>query len=236
MSVRDHERYREDVGAYLLGALPDLDRQAFERHLEGCPDCREDLERLRPAADALPRSVEPVAPPPSLKAALMDAIRDEGLAAEAPRRRPGRLPRPRWRARPVVAWAGAALLLVAGVAAGFGLARALDGDGTRTVTAQVDPRAFPGARASLSLSEDGEEGAILRVNGMPPPGRGRVYQAWVQRKGEVVPQPTFEVGRGGAAAVALPGDLSDAEAVMVTRERRPGARTPGEEPVLSVRL
>jgi hypothetical protein len=71
---------------------------------------------------------------------------------------------------------------------------------------------------------------------MPSAGRGRVYQAWVQRQGEVVRQPTFETGRDGAGAVALPGDLSDAEAVLVTRERRGGARAPSEDPVLRVRL
>ena len=27
--MSDHTRYQDDVGAYLLGALPDLDRQAF---------------------------------------------------------------------------------------------------------------------------------------------------------------------------------------------------------------
>ena len=30
MTARDHTHYREDIGAYLLGALTDLERQAFE--------------------------------------------------------------------------------------------------------------------------------------------------------------------------------------------------------------
>jgi hypothetical protein len=236
VSARDHQRYREDVGAYLLDALPDLDRQAFERHLAGCPECREDVEWLRPAADALPRSVEPVAPPPSLKKSLMESIRDDALEPEPVRRRlAARLPAP-FRVRPALAWAGAALLLAAGLVTGFGVGRALDEDGVRTLAAEVDRAELPRASASLSLSDDGEKGAILRLNRMPSAGRGRVYQAWVQRQGEVVRQPTFETGRDGAGAVALPGDLSDAEAVLVTRERRGGARAPSEDPVLRVRL
>jgi hypothetical protein len=236
VSARDHERYREDVGAYLLGALPDLDRQAFERHLAGCTECREDVERLRPAADALPRTVEPVAPPASLKASLMQSIRQDGLEPEPARRRlVGRLRAP-FRVRPAVAWAGAAVLLAAGLVAGFGAGRALDEDGVRTIAAEVDRAELPRASASLSLPDDGEKGAILRLNRVPSAGRGRVYQAWVQRDGEVVPQPTFDPGRDRAAAVALPGDLSDAEAVLVTRERRPGARAPSEDPILRVRL
>jgi anti-sigma factor RsiW len=236
MSTRDHERYREDVGAYLLGALPDLDRQAFERHLAGCPECREDVDRLRPAADALPRSVEPLEPPATLKASLMEAIRSDGPEPEPLGRRLAARVRLPLRMRPAVAWAAAALLVVVGIATGFGVGRALDDDGVRTVAAQVDQAQLRGARASLSVPEDGEAGAILRVNRMPSPGRGRVYQAWVQRNGEVVPQPTFEVDARGGGAVALPGDLSNAEAVLVTRERRGGARTPSEDPVVSARF
>jgi hypothetical protein len=51
-----------------------------------------------------------------------------------------------------------------------------------------------------------------------------------------VPQPTFEVGDTGGGAVAIPDNLSGAQEVLVTRERRGGARAPTEEPILAVRL
>src|SRR5215207_10996416 len=82
--MTDHTRYRDDVGAYLLGALPELERQAFERHLRGCGDCQEELERLRPAADALPGSVEQFQPPPRLKASLMEVVEREAVRGEQP--------------------------------------------------------------------------------------------------------------------------------------------------------
>jgi hypothetical protein len=44
------------------------------------------------------------------------------------------------------------------------------------------------------------------------------------------------VGQDGGGAVALPDDLSGAEAVLVTREPRGGARAPSERPILSVPL
>ena len=76
---------------------------------------------------------------------------------------------------------------------------------------------------------DGEDGAILRVHGHAAAGRGRVYQVWVQRDGDGrCPQPTFEVGEDGGGAVAVPDDLAGAEAVLVTREPRGGARAPSE--------
>ena len=61
-------------------------------------------------------------------------------------------------------------------------------------------------------------------------------EAWVQRDGTVVPQPTFEVGADGRGVVAVPEDLSDADAVMVTREPSGGSRAPSEKPIVTVTL
>jgi hypothetical protein len=236
MTTRDHASYQEEIGAYLLGALTDLERQAFEQHLAGCAECRGELERLRPAADALPHSVEQVEAPPGLKESLMEVVDREARerSGEAARRRPGlraRLPRLSG-LRPVLV-AGA---LALGLLAGFGVAQLGDEDDPRTIAATVDESRIPQASGRLQISGDGEEGAILRVQGMPSPGGNRVYQAWVQRDGTVVPQPTFEVGEDGGGAVAVPDDLSDAQAVLVTREARGGARAPSEAPVLRVTL
>ena len=56
MSVERHEIQEENVGAYLLGALTEFEEQAFLRHLKECPVCSDEVARLRPAVDALPRS------------------------------------------------------------------------------------------------------------------------------------------------------------------------------------
>ena len=239
MSARDHTEYREEIGAYLLGALTDLERQAFERHVAGCAECRDELERLRPAADALPRSVEQVEPPPGLKTSLMGVVEREARersgapAAPAARQRASRRIRLPSLAGFRPALVAAALAL--GVVAGFGVAQ-LGGDDARTVAATVDEGRLPDASGRLSIQGDGEDGAILTVHGMPPAGGERVYQAWVQRDGMVMPQPTFEVGADGGGAVAVPDDLSEADAILVTREARGGARAPSESPVIRVPL
>jgi Anti-sigma-K factor rskA len=120
------------------------------------------------------------------------------------------------------------------VVVGLGLSRSGD-DGERTVAATMDRGRLPAASGSLTVPEDGTD-AVLRVAGMPRPPRGRVYQAWVQRGGAVVPQPTFEVGRDGSGAAALTEDLQDAEAVLVTVERRGGARSPSGKPMVTAKL
>jgi anti-sigma factor RsiW len=237
VTARDHTEYREEIGAYLLGALTDLERQAFERHVAGCAESRDELGRLRPAADALPRSVEQVEPPPGLKTSLMEVVESEARersgAPAARQREPRRIRLPSLAGfRPALVAAALAL----GVVAGIGVAQLGGGDDARTVAATVDEGRLPDASGSLRIQGDGEDGAILTVHGMPPAGGARVYQAWVQRDGTVVPQPTFEVGADGGGAVAVPDDLSGAEAVLVTREARGGARAPSERPLIRVPL
>jgi anti-sigma-K factor RskA len=236
MTARDHTHYREDIGAYLLGALTDLERQAFEHHIVNCAECRDEIEQLRPAADALPRSVEQVEPPPALKVALMEIVeREAGESlpqAPAPERRRSR--RERFRI-PAVRPALALGALLFGLIAGFAVAQ-LGGDDERTIVATVDQSRLPRASGDLQVEGDGKDGAILRLRNMPTLEEGQVYQAWVQRDGSFVAQPTFEVGPDGAGAAAVPDDLSDAQAVLVTRERRGGARAPTERPVINVPL
>jgi hypothetical protein len=52
----------------------------------------------------------------------------------------------------------------------------------------------------------------------------------------IEPEPTFDVGADGRGAVAVPEDLSDAQAVLLTREPRGGSRAPSEDPILKVAL
>jgi hypothetical protein len=216
--MSDHDRHRDDVGAYLLGALNDLERQAFERHLRGCPDCQEELDRLRPAAEALPASVVQHDPPPGLKQRLMAEVEDGSNVVALPRRHaPRRL------------LAVAAVLLI-GLVAGFGIAQ-LGGDDTRTVPATV-AKAMPNAGGDLEIRGDR---ATLRLHDMPELGGTRVYQVWVQHGNRLVPTRTFEVGRSGIGNVEL-RDVKGARGVFVTREARAGARVPSENPIVSVSL
>lgn len=229
MTAGDHTTFKDEVGAYLLGALSDAERASFEGHLVDCPECRHEVERLRPAADMLPRSVEQVEPPPSLKRSLMEVVEREAKEHDGAPERVSLGERLRellgGTLRPALV--GAAVVLA--VAVGFGVAQ-LGGEDTRTVTAQTT---LPDASGSLKVHDDD---AILEVRGMPSLERGRVYQAWVQRDGMIEPEPTFEVGADGRGVVAVPEDLSEADAVMVTREPSGGSRAPSEKPILTVTL
>ena len=226
-----HTEQSEGIGAYALGALPALEAQVFERHLMGCELCQEELSRLNEAVEALPRSVAPHQPPPSLKASLMEQVRAEAVPPPSPVRERWRLSLPRL--RPAMAWAGAALL-IAGVLAGYGVSQLGGGDDGRTLQAQVDMQRLPDGSATLSVPEDDDRGSVLRVEGLPDAGRARVYQVWVERDGEVEPASIFSVDESGAGAAAVPESMDGVTAVMVTREPRGGSEEPSEEPVLRV--
>jgi anti-sigma factor ChrR (cupin superfamily) len=49
---RNHCEQAELVSAYALQALPSSEVPAFEAHLASCPDCRRELQKLRPTIDA----------------------------------------------------------------------------------------------------------------------------------------------------------------------------------------
>lgn len=247
--MSEHEIHHEDAGAYLLGALDPAEHAAFERHLAGCPDCRADVEELRMAADALPRSVEAFAAPPSLKRSLMEAVREDQAATAAatdsprPRRSLGErlgIGRLVTGIRPELAWVSAAFILAVGIGLGVALTSLAGDDGNpshRVVTAEVDRSRVADATATVTLPHrDGDGPAQLHVAGLPKPEPGQVYEIWLKRGDQAQPGPLFSVDAQGNGVGAIPADLEGVSAVLVTRERTGGAKRPSEAPIISARL
>lgn len=256
MSVERHHAQEENVGAYLLSALTEIETRAFEQHLEECPVCQDELDRLRPAVDALPRSVSPVSPPASLRASLMATVnadaREARGEARSEARRHGLARRLRERIsglngaltgmRPGVAWVAASTVLLAGILGGatglYAISEVTSDDNgaqSETVAAKVDKTRVPNGSGSLVVPADSRDGAVLRVHGLPTLENDSVYQVWLRRNGEVISQSTFTVGEDGEGA-AVTDDLESADAVMITRERAPRAKAPTEDPIVRVRL
>jgi anti-sigma-K factor RskA len=243
--MTDHERWSGSAAAYLLGAMEDHEATTFESHLADCPLCREEVDSLAPAARALPSAVDPVAPPPALKARIMAEVEREAalLAAAGPEAdRPARAPaRPRERRRRtwlgLPRWAPVAIaaVLLVGVAVGIGVGQ-LGGSGQRTVQAQVlDKSRAPHASVKIEV---GSDGATLVAHGLPAPPSGRVYQVWLKRGGHA-PQPTsalFTPRSDGTATATVPGDLSGIDQMLVTDEPPGGSRRPTTSPLLAAAL
>ena len=104
MSETHHEGRRDELAAYLLGALEPHEAAELERHLAGCEECREEMQWLRPAVQLLPESVERLDPSPAAARAnrRRGALRPDSLV-EALDRSSGADPPsqpPRWRPWP----------------------------------------------------------------------------------------------------------------------------------------
>jgi anti-sigma factor RsiW len=69
---------REDLTAFLDGALPPARREAVARHLEACGACRAERDRLGAALAALSRLPAPPEPSPGFEARLAARLAREG--------------------------------------------------------------------------------------------------------------------------------------------------------------
>jgi anti-sigma-K factor RskA len=225
--MSEHEDLRDDLAAYALGALPDEEAAALERHLRECGRCRAELEWLRPAVELIPESVPQLDPPARMRERILREVRSdsEALAPDVARGRE----RPAWRSlmlRPAIGLAALALL-AAGVA---GYAVRGGGEGAETIAAPSDP-----GEPAATLTRLGDSGTLelARLRRLPP---SRAYQAWVEREGRLVPSSVFLPDADGAAGAAIPRGLDGAEAVMVTIEPRGGSEHPTSDPILAIRL
>src|SRR5919201_6155302 len=76
MASREWEGVHE-LAADALDALDDDDRHAFEEHLDGCEECREEFASLRETAAALAFAAEGPVPPPELRRRILAAAAEE---------------------------------------------------------------------------------------------------------------------------------------------------------------
>ena len=221
MTARDHEQHSDNLAPWLLGALPPLEAEVFERHLAGCDTCQREAARLRPALGALAGAAPDVEPPPELKASLMATVR-----AEAKTRAPARTRRRIW---PVLRPATALAMVAVGVVIGVTATQISDDDGGgRTIAAAVDRTRIQTGTAELHV-DDSE--ARLVMHDLPDPGAGKVWEVWIQHGERLDRGPVTE-----GDEVRIPGGVEGADAVLVTRERAGGVDKATEPPVMKFDL
>lgn len=245
---------KDDLLLYALEALEGPERTALSEHLlSGCPECAGGLAEARAVVGHIGFAAEPVAPPPSVKARLMEAV-----AAE---RKPIAFPTEKRRAAPgwtrslvsaaLAAAATAAVILVPvqrergsvgrELAAQAGRIRELEAtaqSATQMIRLLRSPRvevvslegqgSQPDAAARIFW--DRQRGVWqLFASNLAPAGAGKTYELWFitadQRK---VRAGIFDVDAEGESAleVRVPADLGTIALAAVTDEPAGGTDQP----------
>ncbi len=223
MNASDHSRWSEDLAAYVLGALEGDEANEFERHLEGCERCREEMTWLEPAVQTLPEAVERQEPPRALRNALMAEVREDAREAAA---RPARSRRRRRLLKPAMGLAVVALLVAGVLGYEVGNGGSDGGGGASTLERQV-------GSLSVKMVQEGDSGTLQLsgVHQLPP---DKVLEAWVEREGEVEAVPAlFVPNRDGQAETRI-ADMNGVAVVMVTEEPQGGSEAPTGEPIMTM--
>jgi anti-sigma-K factor RskA len=222
MSSSDHKRWSEDLAAYMLGALEPREAAGFERHLEDCERCRNDLRWFEPAVRTLPESVERQEPPPRLREALMTEVRaDAEPQSRAAKRRSWS-----WFSRPAMAFA--AVVLVVAVVAGYEIGKGGSGGSANPTVLSADEH---GIEVKMVQEGDGGTLHLANLHQLPP---DKVLEAWVRREGTVEAVPALLVpDRKGQAETTI-ADMNGVDTVMVTEEPQGGSEEPTSPAIVTM--
>jgi anti-sigma-K factor RskA len=237
-----HERWNDDVAAYMLGALDPAEAAELERHLKSCERCRERVRWLEPAVRMLPEEVERVEPPAPLRERVMAEVRADaaeagaGAGAAEPEsrteRRSGgwlsRLGGGAYGWRPLAGLAAVALMLVA--FAGYEIGNVGSGDGGGGAQTFTFGEA-PGITAEMVSQGEGGTLRLANVHQLP---EEQVLEAWVQRDGTVEPVPALFVPDREGNASTMIESMDGVEVVMVTFEPKGGSDAPTSKPVVTI--
>ncbi len=228
------------VGAYVVDAVPDDQRAEFHRHLAGCDHCQAEVSEFTETVAALASTVA-TTPPPELRASVLGSIarvrplppvepapqQPSSNVVDLDQRRTGRRGFLRWGV--AAASVGVVGLGAAGSISGWRTAnsRAEALAAQKELLAAPDAKLIPvelnnGGQGSYLLSRQHNR-AMFVTEGMPRLPAGKVFQQWIL----VGARPIRDVIFGHTdEPVWLTGDVAGADNFAVTIENDGGANTP----------
>jgi len=239
----DHNRFDELKEAYVLGALPEVERHEFEEYLGTHPARQTEIDDLLTVAGLLALSPQEQDPPPQLRRNIMSVVEAEARRPAAP-----------MRSRFAGLWEilslrnltlGAAAVLVIGLFTWNMVLRGevqdLNGEVANLQDAQQESRmiALQGsgtaqqAQAEVMVLED--HYGVLMAEDLPKAPEHRTYQIWVIDGDQPEPGGLFSP-EGEAVAAVVKKPLEGADAVAVTVEPEGGSPQPTTKPMMVAKL
>jgi hypothetical protein len=207
MKSESCREWREALGAYALGHLPDEERAGLEAHLEGCADCRAESESLLSIAQHLPyadpaRFGPAPTPPPELGGRIAASIGAEKRSNRRHRR-----------LRLGLGLSGATAVAAAAVLAIF----VLTGNDTSGPEQQVAFRSLPpGVKIAATLEPRAYGTEIhMYVAGIRSGTLCQVYMRGPGHTGASAGSFRYRWGSEDSAVLSAALDLSRAKAIVV---------------------
>ncbi|MFI5897108.1 anti-sigma factor domain-containing protein [Actinoplanes sp. NPDC051513] len=237
------------IGPYVLDAVDDLERAAFDRHLRECDACRAEVDELNETSARLADGAWSV-PPPALRDNVLSAITSvRQIAPVSPA--PVHITAPRRRLRMITA-AAAVVVAVAGAAT---VASVIQNDRVRrehdraeaAQAAEARVRALlaapdlvvreepvaGGGRVTVATSKLHDAGVIMLAADAAP-ADGKVYQLWTIRSQQPVNEGALAPGQ--TTSVQVVNGMSEASDVGVSVEPPGGSKTPTTPLAADVKL
>lgn len=214
------------VGPYVLGALPSDERDAFEDHLEVCPDCRAESDELLATAAHLGRATA-VAPSPDLRSRVLAEVARTRQVPPGGHLAEVTNPRRSW---PLFLAGAAAIAVVLALGALVLQAdhRADRAEQVAAIVAAPDAEsvemAVPGSGTMRLVASPEGGGSVLISDDMAAPPPGKAYALWFQVDGEMEPAGLFTPDADGRVRHTV--DDVPATVVGVTVEDAGGAEKP----------
>ncbi|MFI5842847.1 anti-sigma factor domain-containing protein [Catenuloplanes sp. NPDC051500] len=232
------------VGAYVLDAVDDIERAAFERHLGTCKACSAEVDEFRETTARLADATWSV-PPPRLRHDVLTRI--AVTRQVMPRHAPVERRRPVWGRRLLAAAAAVALAAGTGAAvfayqddrlrdqqvvaeaarAELEAARAEDARIQAVLTA---PDALMrtadvagGGHVTVVVSRSRDAGVVLMAEGAPP-GAGKTYQLWLVNG--TTPVSAGVMPAGVTTGAQLISSVRDTDMLALTIEPAGGSKKP----------
>ena len=225
-------------GAYVVDALDDTEREAFERHLPGCLDCQAEVASLREATSVMADAVA-LTPPESLRTSILAGISTVRPLPPETTSSADVVPLHRGRKRFARALAAAAAIVVVGGGTAVVWQQLDDTSQTQLSAADQVLAASDAKHYSIDFNDGStatvvrsatEGKAVLLTQKMAAPPSGKAYELWLRDKAGTM-KPAGMMTTAGDHKLLLEGDASKATGVGITVEPKEGSQTPTSKPI-----
>ena len=205
-----HDDYKEMVPAHALAALDADEARTLNEHLADCAECRRSLAEWEAVAASLALNADPMEPSSKVRRKLLTQIGSEkSVANVVPLERPRRN---LWNSLGSLGQIAAVVLFAVLIIAVIVLwqqnrrlqqenrvAQFVTSPGT-TVRELKGTTEAPGASAKMLIDWQGR--ALLIVNNLPQPTKGKEYQLWfIEPKHPPSPRKTFSTDSAGKGLI-----------------------------------